>query len=251
MSRTPAASPLHGGALLRGRLPFSRRSSDTELLDAPDLDPIELAGNLRDLTRLNRLPGGASASIAAIEALLGGVQAASILDVGTGAGDLPAHFARHARRQGWRWRVIALDNRAEVLHHAAPVVGDDVDIALIRGEAADLPLEDASVDVVHSSLLLHHFAPEEAVAVLAEMRRVARRGVVVNDLRRGLLPFLLTAPLVLALGRAAMTRHDGLVSLRRAYTLRELDLLLEAAGLHRVWRSSRVGPRIASAAVAS
>ena len=87
------------------------------------------------------------------------------------------------------------------------------------------------MDIAHASLLMHHFDPDDAVMALAEMRRVSRLGVVINDLRRGLVPFAMTAAAVLALSRGAYTRHDGVLSARRAYTLAELDTLAARAGL--------------------
>lgn len=234
---------------LRARLPLARRSDERELLDESDGDPAALAANLRDLARLNRLAGGASASIAAIERLIPSSHAASILDVGTGSADLPLAFARHGRAAGARWKVSAIDIRDDVIGHAAHATRSERDIVVEVGDAAALPMGTGSVDVVHSSLLLHHLDPGEASAALVEMRRVARRGVVVNDLRRGPLAFVFGAPLVLALGRSPMTRHDGIVSLRRAYTLDELDELLAAAGLRTIWRSNSLLPRVVTAAV--
>lgn len=86
--------------------------------------------------------------------------------------------------------------------------------------------------------------------MLAEMCRVARMGIVINDLRRGPLAYAVTGALVLGLTRARYTRHDGLASARRAYSLRELDELLHAAGLQTVWRSRSLMPRVVTAAVA-
>jgi len=236
-------------AAVRAGQSLARRSDQTELLDHPEVEPAALAANLRDLVRLNRLPGGAAASIAAITALAGDARDLSILDVGTGAGDLPRAFARHGRRGGGRWRVAAIDNRRDISAHAARRTALYDEVRVILAEAIRLPLEDASVDVAHSSLLLHHLDPEEAVAALHEMRRVARIGVVINDLRRGLMPFLLAAPIVMAFGRSPMTRHDGLLSLRRAYTLGEQQGMLDAAGLDVRWRSAAFMPRVATAAV--
>lgn len=249
MSRTPAAPLLHGDASLRHRLPLARRSTQRELLDESDLDPLELAANLGDLTRLNRLPGGAGASIAAIERLTDGARRLSLLDLGTGAGDLPIAFVTHARRHGLHWEVTAVDNRPEILAHAAAMTEPEAAIRVLLADARRLPMAGAAVDVAHASLLLHHLDDDAAVACLAEMRRVARRGVVVNDLRRGIGAFLIGAPIVLAVGRSRMTRHDGVVSLRRAHTLAELDALLDAAGLRSVWRSHRLLPRVVTAAV--
>jgi hypothetical protein len=82
------------------------------------------------------------------------------------------------------------------------------------------------------------------VTALGELRRVARRGVVVNDLRRGQLAFAVTAATVLALSRGRYTRHDGVLSARRAYTLSELDDMAAAAGLRRVSRTWALLPRV-------
>ena len=80
------------------------------------------------------------------------------------------------------------------------------------------------------------------------MRRVARHGVVVNDLRRGLAPLAATWVTVMTLGRSRVTRADGVISARKAYTLSELDDLLAEAGLTPRWRSPAWLPRVATAA---
>jgi ubiquinone/menaquinone biosynthesis C-methylase UbiE len=117
-------------------------------------------------------------------------------------------------------------------------------VTLLQADARAIPLADGEVDVAHASLLMHHLDPDDAIAALAEMRRVSKVGVIVNDLRRGLLPFVATAATVLALSRAAYTRHDGVLSARRAYTLAELDTLAARAGLRRLRRSARFWPRV-------
>jgi ubiquinone/menaquinone biosynthesis C-methylase UbiE len=234
---------------IRDRLPLTHRSDEHELIDQADVSPSALAANLRDLSRFSRLPGGAGTSITALVALAPEPAWLSIVDVGTGGGDLPLGFARYGRRLGGQWRVTAVDNRRDVVAYAASHAAHTTDVDVRLADARELPLEDGSVDIAHASLLLHHLDPAQTVEALREMRRVARIGVVVNDLRRGPLAFALAAPAVLAFGRTRMTRHDGLISLRRAYTLPELDDLLAAAGLEVVWRSNRLLPRVVTAAV--
>jgi ubiquinone/menaquinone biosynthesis C-methylase UbiE len=234
---------------LRERLPLSQRSDERELLDEPDVSSSALLGNLRDLARLNRLPGGAGASLAAVIALARDPRHVSIVDVGTGGGDIPAAFARHGRRIGGRWHVTAFDSRLDVVAHAGALAAHSADVDVRPGDALDLPLDDGSVDIAHASLLLHHLDAGEALTALREMRRVAQTGVVINDLRRGLLAFAFGALPVIALGRSAMTRHDGIASLRRAYTLAELDTLLSRAGLEVVRRTNPLMPRVVTTAV--
>lgn len=241
--RVPAAN-------LRPRV-MAHRSHERELLDGESLDGEELRANLRELAMLNRLPGGTATSIEAIELLAAGIRDLSVLDLGTGGGETAVAFARHGRRGRAHWRVTAVDSHPAVMRIAERRLERDPDVTPLLADCRFLPLADESVDVAHASLLLHHLEPQDALAMLAEMRRVSRVGVVINDLRRGPLAYAVTGLLVLGLTRARYTRHDGLASARRAYSLRELDELLHAAGLSTVWRSAGLMPRVVTAAVPS
>lgn len=227
---------------MRRLFALGARTDAVELLDSGHLSRSEVEANLADLARLNRLPAGTDASISAIERAIGTGNGARILDVGTGAADMPRAFARRG------WEVVAVDDNPVVLSLARAGLAGVPGVEIVEGDALALPLDDGAVDVAHCSLLIHHFEPQAAVTALREMRRVCRRGVVVNDLRRGLLPLAATWVTVMALGRSAVTRADGPVSARRAYTLRELDALLAEAGLTPRWRSPTWLPRVVTAA---
>jgi SAM-dependent methyltransferase len=229
---------------MRRLLTLGARTDAAELLDSGGLSRGEVESNLADLARLNRLPGGTDASVRAIERLVGPGNDARILDVGTGAGDMPIAFADRG------WQVVAADVNPDVLAVAGAALAGVAGVELVAADALALPLEDGAVDVAHCSLLIHHLGPDAAVMALRELRRVARRGVVVNDLRRGLMPLAATWVSVMALGRSHVTRADGMVSARRAYTLRELDALLAEAGLTPRWRSTSWLPRVVTAATA-
>jgi SAM-dependent methyltransferase len=215
------------------------RSTDPELLDGERLDPGELRTNLREMAMLNRLPGGTGDSVRAVDRLLDGQTDATVLDIGTGSGDFVRRLLR-ARSA----RVIAADLRPEVLMIARRNLATTNGVTVMRADVVALPLADGEVDVVHASLLLHHLDPSQAVLALREMRRVARVGVVVNDLRRGRVAFAVNAATVLGLSRGAYTRHDGVLSARRAYTLAELDALAAEAGLRPAWRTWPFWPRV-------
>jgi ubiquinone/menaquinone biosynthesis C-methylase UbiE len=227
---------------LRRHLPLSSRADGVELLDSGRLSPLEVEQNLADLARLNRLPGGTAASVTGVRRLLGTLRAARILDVGTGRGDIPLAFADRA------WRSVGVDVNPEVLHVARRETARQPLIEIVEGDARSLPFDDGAFDVAHCSLLSHHLEPDEVVTSLRELSRVARHGVVVNDLTRGIWPFCATGATIMVFGRSRVTRSDGLLSARRAYTLDELDVLLAEAGLVTRWRSSRWVPRVVTAA---
>ena len=215
------------------------RSIAHEMLDAEQLDAREVAINLREMAMLNRLPGGTGDSVRAVDRLLGDQTAATVLDIGTGSGD----FVRRLRRRR-HVEVIAADLRPEVLEIARRNLAGISNVTILEADARALPLADGEVDVAHASMLLHHLDPDDAVVALAEMRRVARLGVVINDLRRGLIAFAMISAAVLALSRGRYTRHDGVLSARRAYTVAELDTLAARAGMSVASRSPRFWPRV-------
>lgn len=215
------------------------RSLDAELIDSGTLDHTALARNLAEMAMLNRLPGGAGASVSAVLRSIETAERLPVLDVGTGGGD----FVRRLRRRCGA-PIIAVDADPAVVALARAHISDVDNVTVLLADARMLPLGDASVSVAHCSLLVHHLDPADVVTALSEMRRVARAGVVVNDLRRSRAAYALTAAAVFALARSPVTRHDGLLSARRAYTLAELDDLAAQADLHPVARSPGWWPRV-------
>jgi ubiquinone/menaquinone biosynthesis C-methylase UbiE len=191
------------------------------------------------MAMLNRLPGGVSASVAAVRQLLDGERSRPVLDIGAGYGD----FARRLRRTT-SIPIVVADLSHDVLEVTRGNVARIDHVTVLVADARALPIADETISVTHASLLLHHLPPSDAVRALREMRRVARHGVVVNDLRRSRLAYAMTAAPILAFARARYTRHDGLLSARRAYTVEELDDLAADAGLRPVARTPRWWPRV-------
>jgi ubiquinone/menaquinone biosynthesis C-methylase UbiE len=212
-----------------------RLTGAKELLDGPLEDRAVLAANLRDLTRINRLIGGAALSTRAVWELL--PNGGTVLDVGAGAADIPVRLLAEAGRRGIPLAVTATDSRQEVLDAALAIRSDLADVPGLTMRIADgraLAWPDGTFDVAHTSLVLHHLEPADALAFLAELRRVSRVGIVVNDLARGRLSWLGAWLITHTLAASRYTRHDGPLSVRRAYTRYEMDGLLRRAGLEPV-----------------
>ena len=209
--------------------PVYRLVNAAELIDGP-LDPGTLAGNLRDLARVNRWLGGVTLSLRALRTLAGPNERLRVLDVGTGDAEVPKQLFRSTAYSWPNLELTATDVRPEIVTLARRNVGRyPVIVKLAALHHIDEP--DSSFDVVHSSLLLHHLEPAEAVALLREMARVASRAVIINDLDRA--PhWLLGARLLTALlMRNRYTRNDAPLSVRRAYRPHEVVELAARAGL--------------------
>ncbi len=210
------------------------RARGAELMDEPEVDRRQLATSLADLRGVNRWLGGTRVVLRHLAAMAAGLASEefTVLDVGTGSGDIPLHVARWARGRGLRARVVATDAHAGTLALAREHAERDPDVRVEHADALALPYADGEFDFALCSTALHHFADDDAVRVLRELDRVARRGVVVNDLRRSR-PALLGARLLAATVWRAhpVTRHDGPLSVRRAFTPGELLELGRRAGM--------------------
>jgi ubiquinone/menaquinone biosynthesis C-methylase UbiE len=205
-----------------------------ELLDGPLEDPLVLAANLRDLGRINRWLGGVALSAAAIRDLAMDRPEVTLIDVGTGGADIPLALIRAFRRRAQRLTVVGIDSRAEVLAAAArrdPTISAVAELTLQVGDGRSLPFPDDAFDIAHTSLVMHHLTPAEAIVLLSEMARVARVGVVINDLDRSRIGWLGAWLIGHLLTSNRYTRHDAPLSVRRAYRPEEMADLIRASEL--------------------
>ena len=212
----------------------------TELMELPCTDRGGLARALEDLAWINRWLGGTRLVLDQLASLLTSLPAPiRILDVATGYADIPRAIARLGRRRGLRIQIEAIDAHTQILGLARHASRAYPEIHILQGNALDLPFPDGSCDVVLASLILHHTEGDAQARLLRELYRVARCAVVVNDLRRGRWPFLVTWVSLRLVSRNRIIHHDGPVSVRRGFLARELLALTREAA----WVQARVSRR--------
>jgi len=201
-----------------------------ETLDDPRTEEGVIVASLRDIARINRVFGGARAAVGRLDEFLARCPrgtALTLLDVGTGIGDIPRAAADRARRRGIALRLIGLERHPAAARAALAPGG----LAAIIADGGSLPLRNRSVDLVLCSKLLHHLPGASGTRLLSEMDRVARLGVVVADIYRSALAaagiWLASFPLRFH----PATRHDGVISVFRGFTPHELRAACAAANV--------------------
>jgi SAM-dependent methyltransferase len=201
----------------------------TELLDDPRADDVMAAESLRNIARANRWFGGSAAVRWGLGRILAGVPRGTtftLLDLGTGVGDLPLASVRWAARSGVRIVPIGLE-RSPVAASLARQAG----VATILADLGRLPLRARSVDIVLLSQVAHHFDADSVVELLRLCDALARHGVLVCDLRRSPAAHAAFAMGAALLGFDPVTRSDGHTSIRRGFTVPGLSDLLAGAGV--------------------
>lgn len=199
-----------------------------EILDGGDIDPVVLTRSIGEVARANALFGGVAAVLSELRRVIGTLPAkSSLLDIGTGVGDIPRAAFDALAEHGIELTTFGVDSAEPLAKLSCEQLH-----AAVCADALRLPFRSRSVDVVMCSQFLHHFLPEQASTLIREMNRVARKRVIVSDIRRSWLAAGGLWLVSFVLRFHPVTRHDGVVSVMRGFTRAELrQMISEAIGV--------------------
>ncbi|WP_456428884.1 methyltransferase domain-containing protein [Rhodocaloribacter sp.] len=218
---------------------FVERLHAEELMDDLSITDDRLLRALDELRWVNRLLGGYATTMRVLapylEARRG--RAVRLLDLGAGVGDYAEHIVRWADRRGLDVSVTAVDANPVTVAHARrtldrrlpPKLRARIHVAV--EDALALPYADDAFDVVMAAMFMHHFRAEDAVSLVREMNRVARDGILVNDLHRHPLAYYGILVPARLLPVSPMFRHDAPVSVLRGFRRADLEAVARDAGL--------------------
>lgn len=202
-------------------------------MDDPALDATRHIQALRGLERINRLSGSARLLWGPLRKLFkeGKGRPLKVLDVATGAGDLPVRLWRRARRAGLPLEVEGCDRSGTAVEHAREKARrQGADVRFFQRDALEEGVP-AGYDVVMSSLFLHHLSEEDGKRLFRNMGAAAEKMVLVNDLERNQPGLLLARTAPRLLSRSPVVHRDSVLSVRAAYTIAEVRALAGEAGL--------------------
>ena len=208
------------------------RRTDEEILDRAGNAEPDLAAAFSHIRTVNRRLNGSRILLDAVDPFLGWLspgETLEVLDVGCGGGDLLLDLAAHVRSRGVDVRIVGVDRDPVTARLARKACAGDPAIEIVEADAFRLPWTEKRFDVVTLSLFLHHLEYQEAVVLLRRLLKLARKAVVVNDLRRHRVPWAFVA-VASRLARAhPMFVHDAPLSVLRGFTEEEVRALCEDA----------------------
>ena len=199
-----------------------RRAADAvELMDAPDCDPVKLDRTYGQFALVNRLfSGWRLLYVQELRPLLSASTVTTVLDIGSGGGDLARLLARWSQRDNLKLEVTGIDPDSRA-HHFASGRPHTSNVRFLQARSGELVREGRVFDVVISNHVIHHLQPPEVAQFIADSQALARRMCLHNDLRRSMAAYGLFS-LAALLFRRSFIRSDGLVSIQRSYTPAEL-----------------------------
>jgi len=215
------------------RRDFSCRSHQLEMMDDDAIGFEDFRQCLHDLELVNVCTLAYRPTLHWLKATLRddkSGQPVSILDVGSGAGDMLRRIWRWAEWRGRKICLAGVDRNPWSKKSAESVTPPD---APIQYEIADIFSfdPDRRADFIICSLFTHHLTDDEVVQFLRWMDRHARRGWFINDLHRHPLPFFLIRYVTRLLRFSPMVQHDGPLSVARAFAAADWRRLVAEAGI--------------------
>jgi SAM-dependent methyltransferase len=213
---------------------FTQRSTQSEWMDDPSVSFDDFRNCLIDLARVNTLTLAHRPTLRFLDRLFadgrGLNRPIEIVDIGCGYGDLLRQIAVWGRRRNIALSLTGVDlnpySRSVAVEATDPSLG-------IRWVTKDAFAHDppTGVDVVVSSLFTHHLTNERIIEFIQWMEEHARLGWFINDLHRHPLPHHVFAWFAELAALHPFVRHDGPVSIARAFVTADWERLLAGAGI--------------------
>ncbi|XID94726.1 SAM-dependent methyltransferase [Paenibacillaceae bacterium WGS1546] len=219
---------------------FASRATKPELMDDATQGGEELREALRHLGALNRIFGASGPLLYGVGQLwrqLGKPRRLTLLDVGSGSGELNRALLRWAERNRVDLIIVLADITEEARAEAERLYRQDSRVSFAKRDLFDLP--SGSADIVTASQFVHHFPTERLPAVVERLLDIAKSGVVVNDIHRHWLPWTAVWIATRLISGNRYIRHDGPLSVAKGFKagdFRQLRKELDQATIRWRWR---------------
>jgi 2-polyprenyl-3-methyl-5-hydroxy-6-metoxy-1,4-benzoquinol methylase len=209
---------------------FSTRSTLLEIMDEADIPRADIRAALLEIEGINIRLGGYGVVTEALEGLSVKEEPITILDIGCGNGDMLRKISEWAKKKNKKVQLTGIDLNADTIEFASERSAG-YDIIYRTQDVFDDALMNERADVTTASLFCHHFEKEQLVQILRRMQALARKTVVINDLHRHWFAYYAIGVLTYFFAKSRLVRYDAKLSVARAFTRKDWEETLAAAGI--------------------
>lgn len=200
-------------------------------MDQTDIPREKIFQALEELEKINQYFYGIRPTLSALQNMVPSNQRSlSILDVGTGAGDLPVHILNWAKNQNINVEITGIDILSSAVEYANKKTANFPQITIRNRNVFTLD-EANTYDIVHTAQTLHHFHGKNLIQFLQQLHRLCRLGVIISDLHRHPVAWMSILGFTRIWSCNDMIRNDAPLSVRKGFTGNELSERIRSAGL--------------------
>lgn len=222
---------------------LQHRSHTSERLDQLDLAGPELERCLRELAVINRLLGNHRSIKQAVRACIKRFPKKKnwlIIDLGCGGGDVLRMIASLCKKEGISAQLIGYDGNANSLEIARSFEEEDSNITYRTADILSPDFVLPPCDLLISSHFLYHLPDQAFLDFIHTHQTNVRIAWIISELERNQIALTLFRIFSPLLGFSKLTRSDGLLAIKRAFSMPEIRLLLqrlnwEDTRLRKVW----------------
>lgn len=210
------------------------RSKEKEIMDEGIVGHEDWLLFLRDLTWVNRYLISMRSFTSIINKFQKPAKPLKIAEFACGGGYLLQRLAAWANKRSLELKFFGYDINSHFIDHANQCVSSATKQLPIQFSVQDIFSPDfvtQQFDIIICNLFCHHLTDEQLILFFKQMYRQASACVIINDLHRHRLAHLGFSIFSSIMRFSPMTKHDGLVSIRRAFVKKEMVALIERAGV--------------------
>lgn len=203
---------------------FLKRAEQCEIMDDFSIQDERIDYALKELRIINYFLGGNAGSKQAIMKVIADSKNKKILllDVGSGSSDILDDLKKSYRNI----QVISVDKNKRVCGFIQK--NSNIKPLIVCADAFALPFKQNSVDIVHTSLFLHHFNFSQIQRLLNIFKQTAKSSLVINDLQRSIRAYFGIKLLTLLFSRSELVKNDAPISVRKGFSKKEMTSLLDS-----------------------
>lgn len=204
------------------------------------MDDLECHGEvvnqtLRELDFINQWLGGNAVTINAIKSVWQSIptdQPITIADLGCGSGEILRILSKLAKREEREVLLYGFDANSNITQFAASHSLDFNNISYQVVNVFSPGFQQQKFDIVLATLFMHHFSEDELVSLFSRLKQQTTTVIIINDIHRHPWAYHSIKLLTKAFSRSAMVKFDAPLSVLRAFTKKELQIILRKAGIN-------------------
>lgn len=214
---------------------FNKRSHKKELMDNLTLEGAALSKNLQELEAVNSWLGGKKTLLSALNTIYqkrpGSLKNKKIViaDLGCGGGDLLKAIHDWAKVKELNVDLIGIDANPFMVRYAVKKLQPFNNVRFKTVNVLSDAFKAVQFDIVCLNAFCHHLSDPDLIALLKQLEKQTSIAIIVNDLHRHWFAYLSIQCLSRLFNFSYLARHDGPLSVLRAFQKHELVDLLKLA----------------------